>query len=355
MSGWAARSLPVMSRRALTLLVAGIAVVIAAAMAAVLPVPYVILSPGPTLNTLGTGPGGQPLIDIKGHPVNRTVGNLNMVTVDFQGGPGDEINIFTALRAWLDPHDAVVPQQEVFGTSGSAQQVQQQDVEQMANSQQVATAAALCQLGIRFQTVDTIVATEKGMPAAGVLSKGEVITAVNGQPVGCRADPSTLLRRVRAGTTVELTIRRGSQLRRIRIRTTQFQGYPVIGVQIVESFVFPFAVKINIGNIGGPSAGLMFALGIIDKLGPVNLTGGRFIAGTGEIEPNGTVQPIGGIQQKMVGARSKGATVFLTPAANCQDAAGAVPAGMRLIKVSTLAGAVSALEALKAGRPTPAC
>src|SRR5579859_1705599 len=212
-----------------------------------------------------------------------------------------------------------------------------------------------CASCIRFQTVDTIVATEKGMPAAGVLSKGEVITAVNGQPVGCRADPSTLLRRVRAGTTVELTIRRGSQLRRIRIRTTQFQGYPVIGVQIVESFVFPFAVKINIGNIGGPSAGLMFALGIIDKLGPVNLTGGRFIAGTGEIEPNGTVQPIGGIQQKMVGARSKGATVFLTPAANCQDAAGAVPAGMRLIKVSTLAGAVSALEALKAGRPTPAC
>ena len=117
-----------MPRRALTLLVAGIAVIAAAVVAAVLPVPYVILSPGPTLNTLGQAPGGQPLIDIEGHPVYPTVGHLNMVTVDFQGGPGNEINIFTALRAWLDPHDAVVPQQEVFGTGQSAQQVLKQDV-----------------------------------------------------------------------------------------------------------------------------------------------------------------------------------------------------------------------------------
>jgi Lon-like protease len=123
----------------------------------------------------------------------------------------------------------------------------------------------------------------------------------------------------------------------------------------VESFVFPFSVSISIGNIGGPSAGLMFALGIIDKITPDNLTGGKFIAGTGEIEANGTVDPIGGIQQKMVGARQAGATIFLTPAANCPDTAGAVPAGLRLIKVSSLAGAISDLEALKAGRPVPSC
>ena len=119
--------------------------------------------------------------------------------------------------------------------------------------------------------------------------------------------------------------------------------------------MFPFTVKIKIGNIGGPSAGLMFALGIIDKITPANLTGGMFIAGTGEIEVNGTVDPIGGIQQKMVGARAAGATVFLAPAANCPDTAGAVPAGLRLVKVSNLAGAVGALHALKAGKPVPAC
>jgi len=123
----------------------------------------------------------------------------------------------------------------------------------------------------------------------------------------------------------------------------------------VVSFKFPFPVTISVGDIGGPSAGLMFALGIIDKLTPMDLTGGKFIAGTGEITGGGQVQPIGGIQQKMVGARDAGATIFLTPAANCPDTKGAVPAGLRLVKVSTLAQAVTYLEAIKAGQAVPSC
>ena len=129
----------------------------------------------------------------------------------------------------------------------------------------------------------------------------------------------------------------------------------MVGVKVVESYVFPFNVKIRVGDIGGPSAGLMFALGIVDKLTPGNLTGGRFVAGTGEISADGSVGAIGGIQQKMAGARQAGATLFLTPAANCADTAGAVPAGMRLVKVRNLAGAVSALHALEAGRSVPSC
>jgi len=124
---------------------------------------------------------------------------------------------------------------------------------------------------------------------------------------------------------------------------------------VLESYRFPFQVKISVGDIGGPSAGLMFALGIIDKLTPGNLTGGRFIAGTGEIAANGAVSPIGGIQQKMAGARAAGATIFLTPAANCPDTAGAVPQGLRLVKVSTLAGAMRDLKALSAGGSVPSC
>jgi PDZ domain-containing protein len=119
--------------------------------------------------------------------------------------------------------------------------------------------------------------------------------------------------------------------------------------------VFPFNVRIRVGDIGGPSAGLMFALGIVDKLTPGNLTGGKFVAGTGEISADGTVGAIGGIQQKMIGARQAGATVFLTPAGNCADTAGAVPQGMRLVRVSTLAGAMSGLKALAAGRSVPSC
>jgi Lon-like protease len=343
-----------MPRRALTLVVAGVAVIAAAVVAAVLPVPYVVLSPGPTLNTLGTGPGGKPLIQITGHRVSRTDGNLNMVTVDFQGGPGDEINIFTALRAWLAPHNAVVPQQEVFGTGQSAQQVLKQDVQEMASSQQLATAAALTYLHIPFQTLVQVAYTEPGMPASHALRAGDVITAVDGAPVTL----ATLAARIRAhpaGTLLKFTLVRNGKTKTVSLRSVQSDGHAQIGVAVAPDYKFPFNVTISVGNIGGPSAGMMFALGIIDKLGSVNLTGGRFIAGTGELGANGAVEAIGGIQQKMAGARAQGATVFLTPAANCSDAVGAVPAGMRLIKVSTLAGAVKALEALKAGRPVPSC
>ena len=154
---------------------------------------------------------------------------------------------------------------------------------------------------------------------------------------------------------MQLTVLRHGQTEQVRLVTADAAGEPEIGVELVETYVFPFSVAISVGDIGGPSAGLMFALGIIDKLTPANLTGGRFIAGTGEIEANGTVDPIGGIQQKMAGARAAGATIFLTPATNCPNTAGAVPAGMRLIKVSSLTGAIADLNALKAGRPVPSC
>jgi PDZ domain-containing protein len=132
-------------------------------------------------------------------------------------------------------------------------------------------------------------------------------------------------------------------------------GAPVIGVQVQENYKFPFNVRITVGDIGGPSAGMMFALGIIDMLTPMNLTNGKFIAGTGEITASGQVEPIGGIQQKMVGARDAGATVFLAPAGNCSDTVGAVPAGLRVVKVSTLSQAVTDLEAIKAGKSVPSC
>jgi Lon-like protease len=347
--------LPSLHRRAATLLVAGIGVAVALVVAAVLPVPYVALAPGPTLNTLGVA-GHRPLIQITGHRTYPTSGHLNMVTVTFFGGPGTDFNVFAALRSWLSPDEAVVPEQEIFTPGQSQQQVTREDNEQMADSQQTATAAALCQLRIPFRTVDTITAVEKAMPAAGVLESGEVITAVNGKPVTCRADAGSLIRSVTPGRPVELTVRQHGVTRTVRVGTTRTDGHAVVGVYVAESYAFPFSVKFSLGeDIGGPSAGMMFALGIIDKITGDNLTGGKFIAGTGEIEANGTVEPIGGIQQKMVGARDAGATIFLAPAANCSDTAGAVPAGLRLVRVSTLAGAVNDLKALKAGRPVPSC
>lgn len=344
-----------MPRRSLTLFLAGAAVIVALVAAVLLPVPYVILGPGPTLNTLGKDQNGKPLITVAGHRIYPTNGHLNMVTVSYRGGPGNEFNVFTALRAWLDKNQAVVPQSEIFAPGQSAQQVQQQDQIQMTSSQQDATAAALHQLGIGYKTVVGVAGTEKGMPAYGVLKAGDVITAVDGQKVTSATQLTSLIKSHAAAGKLHLTIVRKGAARQVQVGTKQVNGKAVVGVLVQSQYQFPFQVNISIGDIGGPSAGMMFALGVIDKLTPMNLTGGRFIAGTGEISPGGAVSPIGGIQQKMIGARDAGATVFLAPAANCSDTRGAVPAGLKVVKVSTLSGAISDLKDLKSGKPVPSC
>jgi len=343
------------SNRLATLLIAGACVLAGLIVAAVTTVPYVALTPGPTINTLGKL-SGKELIQVTGRRTYPTVGKLNLVTVSYTGGPNSDFNIFSALRAWLTPDDAVVPASEIYLPGQTQQQVVQQDTQEMVGSQQDATAAALCYLNINFKVIDKVASTAKGTPAYGVLQPGDAITAVDGTPVDCHHNVLTMLGDRKPGAPVTLTIDRKGTTKTIRLVTKDINRQPVVGVALAPpGYAFPFSVKINLPNIGGPSAGMMFALGIVDKLTPRNLTGGRFIAGTGEISPNGTILPIGGIQQKMAGARSAGATIFLAPAANCPDTAGAVPSGLRLVKVSTLAGAIRDLAAIGAGRPVASC
>jgi Lon-like protease len=343
-----------MSRRSLTLLLASAGTIAAIVVGVFVPVPYVILGPGPTLNTLGES-GGKPLITISGHATYPASGHLNMVTVSYEGGPGNGFNIFTALAAWLNPHEAVVPESELFPPGQTAQQSQQQDTVEMTDSQQTATAAALTQLHIPYTTQVAVVQAEQGYPAYGVLESGDVITAVDGKPVTGPTGLQQLIYAHPAGSTLTVTIVRNGKAKQVMVGTKEVSGHPVMGIEITGQYKFPFTVTITVGDIGGPSAGMMFALGIIDKLTGLNLTGGRFIAGTGEITAGGQVEAIGGIQQKMVGARDAGATIFLTPASNCSDTTGAVPAGLRLVKVSTLSQAVTYLEDIKAGKPVPSC
>jgi len=344
-----------MSRRSATLLIASIGTAVAIAVSVLVPVPYVILGPGPTLNTLGKDSSGKPLITISGRASYPTTGHLNMVTVSYQGCQGDRFNIFTALVAWLNPRQAVVPESEICPAGQTQRQTQQQDTQEMTGSQQTATAAALTQLHIGYSTQVVVAQADKGLPAYGVLEAGDVITAVDGQPVTSQAGLTKMITAHPAGSTLTVAITRDGQRKQVKVGTRESGGHPVMGVEITGQYEFPFDVAISVGDIGGPSAGLMFALGIIDKLSKLDLTGGKFIAGTGEIEASGKVDAIGGIQQKMVGARNAGATIFLTPASNCADTKGAVPAGLRLVKVSTLGQAVSYLQALKTGGSVPSC
>jgi PDZ domain-containing protein len=225
----------------------------------------------------------------------------------------------------------------------------------MASSQELATAAALNELHIPFQTQVEVRSTAAGYPASKVLKAGDIIEEVDGKPVTGETALSSMITAHPVGSTLQLVVLRSGKTLTVPVESKLSGGTAVIGVQVQEQYKFPFNVRIDVGDIGGPSAGMMFALGIIDMLTPLNLTGGKFIAGTGEITASGQVQPIGGIQQKMVGARDAGATVFLAPAGNCSDTAGAVPAGLRVVKVSTLSQAVSDLEAIKAGKSVPSC
>jgi len=345
-----------MSRRSLTLLVAGVLVLALGIIGAIMPVPYVILSPGPTVNTLGAQ-DGKALIQIDGHRTYPTSGHLNLTTVTYQGGPGARLDLFTALRAWFDPKQAVVPQEALFPPNESQQQVDQENAAQMTGSQESATAAALSELKIPYDTAVAVGDTTKGMPADGKLKAGDVIVAVDGTKVTDADKAAQLISGRKPGKEVRLTVRRGGKTQDITLKTAAGEQHKaMVGVAVKQQFEFPFKVHISVGDIGGPSAGTMFALGMIDKLTPGDLTGGRFVAGTGEITPDGQVGPIGGIQQKLRGARDAGATVFLTPKDNCKDAAAARPDGLRLVKVDTLHDAVQALDALRTGKgKVPAC
>ncbi|MER6949825.1 PDZ domain-containing protein [Nonomuraea sp. NPDC000554] len=345
-----------MSRRALTLLVAGFLVLALGVVGAFLPVPYVVLSPGPTENTIGEVEK-KPVITINGRQTYPTSGELNLVTVAYQGGPTSRIDLLTALRGWLDPTVAVVPEETIFPPARSAKEVEEENTVEMTNSQDYATAAALTELKIPFSTVVGVMSTEKGKPADGKLQKGDEINAVDGKPVTDVDVVSEAVKAHKPGDPVAFTITRGTQKQDVTVNTVAGTGNKtIVGVVMQAKYKFPFKVDINVGDVGGPSAGLMFSLGILDKLTPGPLTGGKDIAGTGTITPSGEVGAIGGIAQKMVGARKAGATIFLTPAENCAEALKAVPEGLRLVKAESLHSAVQALDALRTGKgAVPSC
>ncbi|MGN9846640.1 YlbL family protein [Nonomuraea sp. H19] len=345
-----------MSRRALTLLLAGFLVLALGVVGAFRPVPYVVLSPGPTENTIGEV-GKKPVISIKGRQTYPTSGALSLVTVAYQGGPAAQIDLLTALRGWIDPTVAVVPQETIFAPDRDPKEVEQENTVEMTNSQDSATAAALNELKIPYSLVVTVVSTEKGKPADGKLQKGDEINSVDGKPAKDVEAVANAVKAHKPGESVVFNITRGKDKLDVTLQTVAGpEGQTLVGVVMQAKYKFPFDVDINVGDVGGPSAGLMFSLGIFDKLTPGELTGGKKIAGTGTIQPTGEVGAIGGIQQKMVGAKDSGANVFLTPADNCAEAMKAVPDGLRLVRADTLHDAVLALDALRTGKGNvPAC
>lgn len=318
-----------------------------------LPSPYVVESPGPTFNTIGTVDTGEnpeePLIQIEGRTSYPTTGNLDLTTVYVSGGPGSNMGFLNALAAWLDPQEAVVPEEFVYPRGTTGTDVDEENAAAMTSSQEAAVAAALRELEIPFTEELSVAELVEDSPAAGILQPGDVLVRVDGTDIDGIDSLRTKLQES-LGAPVKVTFRRGGTEQTAEVIPVPSEtGTYQLGIFLATTFDFPFEVNIALNNVGGPSAGMMFALGIIDRLTPEELTGGKHFAGTGTIDSAGNVGEIGGIEQKMVGASEAGAEYFLAPAGNCQEVVGHIPDGLDVVRVATLDEARAAVTALAAG------
>ena len=343
-----------MTRRVRTLLIAGVLFLALLFVAILMPVPYVVLSPGPTLNTLGTDSQSREIIVIKGRSPNKTSGHLNLTTVDITA---NRVTSFQALVGWLKHDEVVVPRSAIYPPGQSEEQINRADTEQFASSQDNATAAAFCALG--YPHGFGVISVDANAGAKDVLKAFDQLVSLDGTPIDTSAKLTSELSKRKPGDKVTLAIKRTGKPMTATVtlsKAEQGKTGARIGISVGDECFAPFEVDLGLGDqIGGPSAGLMFALGIMDKVGTTDLTNGRYIAGTGEIQPDGSVLPIGGIQLKMIAARRAGATVFLAPQANCSDVRGATPKGLEVIKVASLGQAVQDLIALQDGKAVAHC
>ncbi|KHK97380.1 ATP-dependent serine peptidase containing a PDZ domain protein [Microbacterium mangrovi] len=321
-----------------------------------LPTGYVIQKPGPVFNTLGTTTDASgkevPLISIKGAETYPTAGTLDLLTVQVAGTPERTPNWLELASAWFQPSQAVVPIDSVYPPNVSSKQLNEANSAMMVDSQKEATAAALTHLGYDVHPTLQVYSLTPESASAGVLKPGDLILAANGTTV-TDADALRSIVAKSAGKSVKLTIRRDGKTQDVSVtpkqQTVDGKTVWLIGVTLTTSYDFPIDVTIQLNNVGGPSAGMMFALGIVDDLTPGKLNGGRNVAGTGTITADGTVGPIGGIRQKLYGALDAGASYFLAPASNCDEVVGHVPSGLRVFSVKTLDDSLKALSAISDG------
>lgn len=340
-----------MNRRILTLIVALVPIVAFGVLLAVVTVPYVSLGPGPTFDTLGEVDGKQ-VVDIEGTQTHPTTGHLNMTTVSQRDG----LSLGEALTLWLSGQEQLVPRDLVYPPRKSRDEI---DKANNADFRQSEDSAAYAALGyLKYPEAVTVAAVSDPGPSKGRLQDGDALDAVDGTPVANVEQFTSLLKKTKPGQSVNIDFRRKNAppgTARITLGANPDRGYGFLGVSVLDAPWAPFVVDFNLANVGGPSAGLMFSLAVVDKLTTGDLAGSKFVAGTGTITAEGKVGPIGGIVHKMIAARAAGATVFLVPAKNCYEASSDKLPGLQLVKVDNLGQAVDALHAVTSGGQPPSC
>jgi len=318
---------------------------------AVVTVPYVSLGPGPTFDTLGEFDGKQ-VVDIQGAETHPTSGHLNMTTVSQR----DDLTFGQALSLWMSGREQLVPRELVYPPDKSREDVDKANDADFQQSEDSAEYAALGYL--KYPSAVTVDDVNDPGPSAGKLQSGDAIDAVNGIPVANVDQFTSMLKDTKAGQEVVIDYRRKNGppgTATITLGSKPDRDFGYLGVAVLNAPWAPFKIDFNLANVGGPSAGLMFSLAVVDKLTTGDLNGSKFVAGTGTISSDGKVGSIGGITHKMLAARDAGATVFLVPADNCSEARTGNEDGLDLVKVDSLGQAVDALRTLTAGGSPPSC
>jgi PDZ domain-containing protein len=319
-------------------LVLGLLLVAASVAAAFIRVPYIIISPGSATAL------DRDVVSISGAPTYDHDGDFLYLTVSVTNR---DPNVWRWLFAELDGDLTVEKRADVIGCASYAESQQLATIE-MEESQDVAKTVALRTLGYvvpdkRSQPIVVAVACDG--PSRGRLELGDVITAVDGQPVATAADVRPLVVAHRPGEHLTVAVDRAGQSQDVRIRLGGRGGAAFLGIATStdEQHEIPVDVAIDTNRVSGPSAGLAFTLAIIDDLTPGNLTGGRTVAVTGTIASDGSVGPVGGVTQKAITAKRSGARMMLVPAAEADEAREHAN-GMQIVSVATLDDALAALQ-----------
>ncbi|MBW3576144.1 MAG: PDZ domain-containing protein [Actinobacteria bacterium] len=314
---------------------------------------FVALHPGPAQDALTA-------VFIRGARTYASAGELLLTTVAVD----PDLAAAEWVRHLWSPRVRLVARTELYPPGDDTDEVRRRNVAEMDRSQVAAAVAALRTLGHAVDLAPDgarVVEVVAGSPAEATLALGDVIVSVDGDPVHT-ADAATQHVRDRApGDVVSLRIRRDGDLRTVTVRLAPHiddPDRPLVGALLTDHLSLPVDVRIEAGQVGGPSAGLMFALAVIDALTAKDLTGGAVIAGTGVIDEHGVVGAIGGIQQKILGAvhrdDDRGASAFLVPRGNLDEARSTrVGREILVIPVGTLQEALDALEQLRGGRRPP--
>lgn len=321
-----------------------------------IPFPYVIFSPGPTYDVLASGSkDGGKLIEVKDAKTYPTDGHLLMTTVSSLGGPTSSVNLASLIYAWFDPNSQILDEKTVFPKELKAQTVERINTAQMDQSQMLAQAVALGNLGYTVSVTTTVVDDKENALPPG-LAPGDVLEwiEVKGKRRVLLTDANALpkfMSLVPPQETVKLGVRRDSTHLQVEVKTKENPNNSgsLLGIYIANSVKVPLNIEFHLKDVGGPSAGLMFALGLVDELTSESLTGGHTIAGTGALSLNGKVEAISGIAQKMAGAKDDGATYFLAPRSNCKDVIGHVPSGLQVFSVDSFTEGLSTLKAIASG------